>query len=984
MAPERFQGQSDARCDIYSLGLTLYELLTLQPPFDSSDRSRLIQQVLHEEPVRPRQRNADVPRDLETIVLKAMDKDPSHRYQTAIEFAEDLKRFVEDRPIRARRVTPRERLWRWCRRNPVLAAVGTVSVVSLLGVTVLAILFALHKAEAADELARTNTDLDDARKEALDGLAKSQEAKAEADKQRDEAHLTSYALGVQLAHRAWEENNVTRTRELLDEVPKSVAGRDLRGFEWYYLSRLCHSEALTLGGHASVVNSVAYSPDGQRLASVSGTVRIWDSATGKELFCLKGNTALHAHSRSVAFSPDGQRLAAGMEDRTVKIWDGSTGKELLALKGHASTVFSVAFSPDGQRLATASDFDWIGRSNDQTVKIWDSTTGKELIALNGHAGGVTSVAFSPDGKRLATGGMEDRTAKIWDSGTGKELLSLKGHDGAIWSVAFSPDGERLATGSQDRTVKIWDSGTGEELFVLKGHAGDVRSVAFSPGGQHIATGSNDWTVRVWEYATAKDVLSLKGRAPFRAVAFSPDGGKLVSAGNGKVDMWDSVTLEQMFLFTDPAGPDPQTITVLSPDGQRLAMRRVGKTNLVIWDMATLTELYSLNTPRGRVAFSPNGRLLVTTAGGNQPVKIWDTATRTELFSLKNLPGGVTHLAFSPDGQRLAAGSYNTVKIWDTTTGKALLSLNAVDTRELVFSPDGRRLAAIVRISNMIRVWDSAAGKELLSFKGYDGDCLLAFSPDGRRLATGTGKALRLWDSTTGKELFSLKTYGPVRSVAFSPDGQRLAFTDGFSINLCEATTVSPQVQQRRAANQQVANLFQRIPLRADVLDHLRKGPVMSPTQRKEALAAAQTYPEDPKALNELAWGLVKLPGRATSDYEKAMRHSEEACKLEPKNRDYVNTLGVSYWRLRNYEKALETLLRSDEINKSQFHTSVPEDLAFLAMTQHRLGHMQEAQDYLQRLRKIMKDPLWANNTEAQGFLKEAEMLLAKPTTSGDQ
>ena len=220
------------------------------------------------------------------------------------------------------------------------------------------------------------------------------EAKVEADKQRDEARLTAYASGMGLAQRAWEENNVVRARELLEEVPKEAAGRNLRGFEWYYLSRLCHPDELTLEGHAGPVMSVAFSPDGQRLASGSDdeTVKIWDSATGKELFALKGHAA---RVMSVAFSPDGQRLASGSADRTVKIWDSATGKELFALTGPCQSGLERGVQPG--RPAPG-----VGERG-QTVKIWDSATGKELFALKGHGGWVTSVAFSPDGQRLASG-----------------------------------------------------------------------------------------------------------------------------------------------------------------------------------------------------------------------------------------------------------------------------------------------------------------------------------------------------------------------------------------------------------------------------------------------------------------------------------------------------------------------------------------------------------------------------------------------------
>ena len=377
--------------------------------------------------------------EIDWIVMKCLEKDRSRRYETANGVARDLERYLADEPVEACPPSSSYRLRKFARKYKKALATAAAFAVLLVAGVVMSTLLAVWATSA--EKSRSGEHEANQQRIAAD-VAKQEavEAKVEADKQRDEARLTAYASGMGLAQRAWEENNVVRARELLEEVPREAAGRNLRGFEWYYLSRLCHSDELTLEGHAGWVTSVAFSPDGQRLASGSDdkTVKIWDSATGKELFALKGHAG---PVRSVAFSPDGQRLASGSNDQTVKIWDSATGKELFSLKGHAGVVWSVAFSPDGQRLASGSE--------DKTVKIWDSATGKELFALKGHAGAVTSVAFSPDGQRLASASC-DQTVKIWDSATGKELFALKGHAGWVTSVAFSPDGQRLARGAMTR------------------------------------------------------------------------------------------------------------------------------------------------------------------------------------------------------------------------------------------------------------------------------------------------------------------------------------------------------------------------------------------------------------------------------------------------------------------------------------------------------------------------------------------------------
>jgi hypothetical protein len=261
MAPERFRGEGDGRADVYALGLTLYELLTLRPAFDSPDRLQLIEQIKVEEPPRPRALDPRIPRDLETIVLKAIAKDPQGRYQSAEALGEDLRRVLADEPIRARRVGTLERAWIWARRRPAMAALLLVSAVAVLALVGAGVAFFYNTRLAANnaELAKANE---------------------EAEFQRYFHHIARAAAG-------WREGNMAQVEKVLDECPTRR-----RGWEWQYLKRLCHADLLTLNGHADAVNGVAYSPDGTRLASASsdGTARIWDAITGQQLLTLPGHS----------------------------------------------------------------------------------------------------------------------------------------------------------------------------------------------------------------------------------------------------------------------------------------------------------------------------------------------------------------------------------------------------------------------------------------------------------------------------------------------------------------------------------------------------------------------------------------------------------------------------------------------------------------------------------------------------------------------
>lgn len=475
----------------------------------------------------------------------------------------------------------------------------------------------------------------------------------------------------------------------------------------------------------------------------------------------------------VAFSPDGTRLATASWDKTAKVWDAASGKELLTLTGHMDRVYGIAFSPDGTRLATASQ--------DQTAKIWDAASGKELLTLTGHTGGVVDVAFSPDGTRLVTASW-DSTAKVWDTNSGQEIMTLTGHRDQIWGVAFSPDGTQVATASRDRTARIWDTTSGRTLHELSGHADTVHSLAYSPDGTHLATASWDSTAKVWDTASGQNILTLVGHTNFlRDIAYSPDGIRLATASwDRTVKIWDAVSGRELFALT--GHKDLISGVAFSPDGNSLATAS-GDRLVKVWHLLPPFELVTLAGHTNWVSsltFDSKGTRLAT-ASGDKTVKIWDVTSGQALLTLSGHNAAVLDVTFNPDDSRLATASEDrTARVWDGVSGQQLLNLGGhkAPVLSVAYSPDGSYLAT-ASSDLSVKLWAAATGEALLTLSGHTDQINdVTFSPDSRYLATasedGTAK---IWDTTSGEALITLTGHtGPVYHVTFSPDGIYLATT----------------------------------------------------------------------------------------------------------------------------------------------------------------------------------------------------------------
>ena len=411
MAPERFRGEGDARADVYALGLTLYELLTLRPGFDSSDRLKLIEQIKTEEPQRPRAVDARIPRDLETIVLKAIEKDPKARYQSAEAMGEDLGRFLADEPIRARQVSAAERYWRWARRNPGIAVLGGGAHRRCWCSPRCARCWRWSGSAPRPRRPREREAAVRGAKEAA-ARHKADQANASLRATQEELRRTVYATRSNLALAAWDANDVGRLRSLLDLMRPAPGEPDLRGWEWRYLWQLAHEDRLTLRLQEVRFIDVAFSPDGKTLAGLErrGGIQLWDRHTGESRRTTGVTTGRRADLAggvsALAFSPDGRSLAGPGPDASLVLYAVDTGLPTLRFEGPPGAVLKLAWSPDGRTLVAALSV--------HVMRVWDARDGHLIHKVfGGHDGPVAAVAFSPDGRTIASASY-DRTVKLWN------------------------------------------------------------------------------------------------------------------------------------------------------------------------------------------------------------------------------------------------------------------------------------------------------------------------------------------------------------------------------------------------------------------------------------------------------------------------------------------------------------------------------------------------------------------------------------------
>jgi len=728
MSPEQVSRRRiDPRADVYSLGAVLYEILTLRPPFAAESDHAIQNAILFDEPIRPRRLNSRLNRDVETIVLHAIEKKPERRYGSMAEFAGDLRRLLRYEPIRARAVGPALRAKRWAQRNPAITT-GIVGAFLLLSVSLAISLHFLHRVSQALLRARA-LGLANAAAQAVD---------------------TDPMLSLLLAREAVA---LDRRSETLSQVYEALAA--LR-------------ERAILSGHEGPVNSASYSPDGARIltASDDGTARLW-TREGKEMAVLRGHGARVSIAR---FSPRQDLILTASNDKTARLWD-LEGREVAVLRGHEGPITGAVFSPSDDLVLTGSQ--------DGSARLWD-LGGNEARRLLGHTGWISAVAFSPRGDRILTtagylvhpGPSADFTARLWSVSSGETIAVLKGHEDSILAAAFSPGGDRILTVSADRTARIWEA-EGKEVAVCRGHDDKPQpSACFSHDGRFALTGSADTTARMWDGAGALVQVFRGHRGGVYSALFSSEGDRILTASADQTArLFDRSGTELAVL----AGHDSRVYSaVFSPDGGEILTASMDHTAR-LWDVVgrEMPAFYGHASGLFAAAFSPRGDRIAT-ASGDRTVRLWDLEGKQRAI-MEGHRDWVWVVAFSPDGSRILSGSEDhTARLWDLDgKGLAVFAGHEGPIASVHFHPREERILTSSD-DGTVRVWEFQ-GKERARFSaGGDALTTAVFSPDGEEILTASNdRTARRWD-LEGKEIAIFRGHTEVvSSAAFSPSADRI-------------------------------------------------------------------------------------------------------------------------------------------------------------------------------------------------------------------
>ncbi len=1015
MAPERFQGRADPRSDVFSLGLTLYEMVTLQPAFHARQRAQLIEHLLRQEPPRPRQLDRHVPGDLETIILKAITKEPARRYQSATELAEDLRRFLSNRPVQARRSGWPEHLRRWCGRNPAVAVLVAFVITLLVAVVIVALLDATNLRREQNATCRQLDLTRQAERKAAGRLYRSlvEQARASRMSRRIGQRFQTLKALAEAAQMARDMNLPEQDfLELRSEAIACLALPDMRvASEWdgwpagsltldfdgdlKHYARVDRQGVVSIrrvdddaergrlpgfgpGNYGPTEAYPHFSPDGRSfLLWRGGRVKVWKLAGPRPLHVLDELTGVVA----LTFSPDGRRLATGAEDGSIRLYDLASGRQVGQLVAGPRARY-LAFHPCGLQLAI---------SHATGVQIRDLATGGVRADLSLPTG-AGKMAWNPNGRTLAAvcGG---RAIQIWDVATGKPVTRLEGPRADGTFFAFSRAGDLLASNGWDEVLRLWDPRTGQQLFSTPAH---MRCLRFSPDDRLLAADSDGNHLRLWEVVPACGYRMLVrdpvlGQGEYGSCATSPRDRLLAAAMADGVGLWDASSgIPLTFL---PLGR--HTAVHFESSGALLTNGQAGLLRWPVRDDAAAPGSVRIGPPQRlpllageQAAISRNGRVVASAQGWGGLV--WD----------RDVPGSpiplsphedARYIEISPDGRRVATGSHwgTKVKIWEARTGKLVRELPVEAGSMVRYSPDGRWLATS---GGGCQLWAVDSWQKHLHIGGGGA---LAFAPDSKLLAAEARHGVvRLIDPVTGREYARLEDPSQDRAIAlcFYSDGTQLVVSsERSSIHIWDLRALREQLAsmgldwdlpaypppypagkkllQVRVELGEAAALIQ-----AQACEQQGRGYFKAAQWAKAIAAYSKAVDLDPRgacAQNNLGWLLATCPESKFRNPGRAVGAATRAVELTPQEGNAWNTLGVARYRARDWEGAIAALEKSDNLlgGKEFSYNGF-----FLALAHWQRGHKEQARTCYDRAVRWMEQNS-PQHEELRRFRAEAAALL---------